>query len=64
MEATARRAADAGIVLFTIGLGEDANMDLLRRMAVDPSRAIYAPNEADLAEIYRGIASLIPCQPR
>jgi len=59
---TARRARSDGIILFTVGLGEDADRSLLDRIAGDPQRSYFAPTEAQLAEIYRQIAGAIPCQ--
>jgi Mg-chelatase subunit ChlD/sugar lactone lactonase YvrE len=57
-EATRR----AGIVVYTVGLGADADRVLLERLAGSPTRAFHAPTEADLARIYREIANAIPCQ--
>jgi Mg-chelatase subunit ChlD/DNA-binding beta-propeller fold protein YncE len=57
----AARARAAGVAVFTIGLGSDADLALLARLAEDPSRAYRAAGEADLAAIYRAIADSIPC---
>ncbi|MCB9177589.1 MAG: VWA domain-containing protein [Caldilineae bacterium] len=62
VEAAAARAEAAGIRRFTIGLGGDADMALLERVAGNPARAFFAPTADQLAEIYRQIASAIPCQ--
>lgn len=53
-EAAAARAA--GITLFTIGLGEDLDPDLLRELAGAEERAFLAPGEAELGRIYTEIA--------
>ncbi len=58
-QADAARAA--GIIIFTIGLGPEADLPALERIAGDPRRALFAPNEGELAAIYRAIAGMIPC---
>jgi hypothetical protein len=60
-EGEAQTAKDAGIVLFTIGLGDDLDVEALRRMASRPAYFYAAPDAEDLADIYRGIAVAIPC---
>lgn len=62
VDAAAARAAAAGLRVYTIGLGGDANLPLLARVAGDSRRAYFAPSEADLAAIYRSIAGAIPCE--
>lgn len=63
--AAVREAAAAirarGIVIYTIGLGPDADLALLADVAGSPARAFRAPSEAELADIYRAIARAIPC---
>jgi Ca-activated chloride channel family protein len=54
---------DAGVRLYTIGLGEDVNAAALQEMAGDRSRYHFAPAPADLARIYAEIASDILCAP-
>jgi uncharacterized protein YegL len=61
VEADAARAA--GIVVFTIAFGADADIDLLRLVATSPAHAFVAPTNADLARIYERIAAAIPCPP-
>jgi Mg-chelatase subunit ChlD len=51
----------AGLRLYTIGLGADADAAALRQMAGDDSRYHSAPDSADLARIYAEIASDILC---
>ncbi len=58
------RAATAkarGVVVFTIGLGEDLDAEAPRDMASRPAFAYRAPDAEDLADIYRAIAVAIPC---
>jgi len=55
----AQEAREAGLVLFAIGLGEDAAHAALRRVAADPQRYYDAPGKEDLAAIYEQIAALI-----
>jgi Mg-chelatase subunit ChlD len=60
-EAEARAAKDAGVVVFTIGLGTDLDIEALRSMATRPEYFYAAPDAEALAGIYRGIAVAIPC---
>jgi Mg-chelatase subunit ChlD len=62
VEAAAARAAAAGFIRFTIGLGGDADMGLLERVAGSAERSFFAPTADELAQIYRQIATAIPCQ--
>ncbi len=62
LDAAAARARSAGVTVFTIGLGADADESILRRVATDPSRYIAAPDGADLRAIYANIAGAIPCE--
>ena len=48
--------------IYAIGLGGDADRELLTEVAGHPGRYYYAPTERDLAEIYRQIAVSIPCR--
>lgn len=59
--AEADTAKAAGMVLFTIGLGPDADLALLGQMASSPAHAFVAPSGADLAGIYGRISAAIPC---
>ena len=56
--AEAQRAKDAGVVVFTVGLG--SNFDLAA-MASQPAFFYNAPDGDALAGVYRGIAVAIPC---
>ena len=60
-EVEARQAKDAGIIIFTIGLGNDLDTEGLRAIASRPEWFYSAPSAEELAGIYRGIAVAIPC---
>ena len=62
LDAAAVRARSAGVTVFTIGLGTDADGTILRRVATDPSRYTAAPDVADLRAIYASVAGAIPCE--
>jgi hypothetical protein len=59
--AEATRTKDAGVTLFTIGLGADLDFAALTAMASRPAFFYSAPDGEALAEIHRGIAVAIPC---
>ena len=63
VRAAAEAAKGDGILLFTIGLGQDVDQDLLRDVATRPEWYFYAPDTSDLAAIYEKIAYEIPCKP-
>lgn len=54
-------ARDAGVTVFTIGLGEDLDLDALRQIASKPEYFYRAPDGEDLKTIYKAIAVAIPC---
>jgi len=61
-----RRAAEAkaaGITVFTIGIGAEAQLDVeaLRGMASEAGYFYRAPDAEDLAAIYRRVAVELPC---
>jgi len=57
----AARELDAmGVITFAVGLGTEADRSLLRAIAGE-GRYYDAPTAGDLVEIYRTIASTIPC---
>jgi Mg-chelatase subunit ChlD len=60
--AAADRIKAAGITLWTIGLGVDADQDLLREAATSPDYYKYAPDAEDLRLIYEEIARVVPCK--
>jgi len=57
--AEAHAAGDAararGIEVFTVGLGADADVDLLRALATSDDHALVAPSPDDLQRLYEGI---------
>ncbi len=57
----ARLAKEAGVQLFTIGLGADLDAEALAQMASLPEWFYVAPDAEDLVDIYRAIAVTIPC---
>lgn len=59
--AVAGAARSAGIVVFTVGLGNDIDDELLSAIATTPDHYKKAPSVADLELIYREIAADIPC---
>lgn len=63
-EVAVAKAADAkadGIRLFTIGLGDSADLPTLRRIASRPADSLHAPDGEDLRRIYGEIVAIIPC---
>ena len=52
----AERLHDAGIQLYTIGLGADVNATLLREIATTPDRYYQSPSADDLTQIYSRLA--------
>lgn len=57
----AREAKARGVVVFTIGLGEDLDLAALEEMASERGYFYRAPDAEDLAAIYAAIAVTIPC---
>lgn len=61
----ARREAEGlrrgGTIVFTVGLGADADGGLLIEVAGDPERYSYAPDQGALERIYRLLAWSLPC---
>ncbi|MFN2114843.1 MAG: VWA domain-containing protein, partial [Anaerolineae bacterium] len=62
--AAAQRAADADLLVFTIGLGSEVDHELLRLIASEPDWYFHAPDTSDLEAIYDQIVEQIPCVPR
>ncbi|MFN2114459.1 MAG: vWA domain-containing protein, partial [Anaerolineae bacterium] len=48
-----------GIVIYTIGLGSDADYSLMEALASSPDQYYYAPDGADLTAIYEDIAVVV-----
>jgi uncharacterized protein YegL len=57
----AAQARQAGVVIFTIGLGTDLDDAALTTIASWPAYYYHAPTAAQLRDIYRQIAVAIPC---
>ncbi len=57
-----QQAREADIEVFTIGLGGDADGELLTAIASEPSHAYFAPQPSDLEAIYRRIAGQVICR--
>ena len=57
----ANEAKAEGVNIFTIGLGEDADKELLKAIASRPEQSYIAPTSADLEAIYQQVARDIPC---
>ena len=57
----AESAKDEGIVVFTIGLGDELDFDALEAMASRPRYFYHTPRAEDVEAIYREIAVSIPC---
>lgn len=57
----AAQAKERGIVVFTIGLGDDLDSEALAHMASRLDYYHHAPDAEALEEIYRSIAVSIPC---
>lgn len=51
--------ADRDVTIYTIGLGDDVNPDLLRTLASAEGLYFYAPDASDLEDVYRAIARRI-----
>jgi Mg-chelatase subunit ChlD len=54
-------AKEAGIALFTIGLGADVDAEQLRQIASRPEWYYEAADAEDLRGVYRTVAIAIPC---
>ena len=57
----AAEVRDAGVRLYTIGLGSDVDETALKTMAGDESATTTHPTRADLARIYAEIAQDLMC---
>lgn len=60
--AIAKQLRDAGIVVYTIGLGADVDSGFMANLAGTPERYRFAPTPQQLSEIYRAIALSLPCR--
>lgn len=59
MRRAAAQARDRGMVLFTIGLGQDVAEAELKAIATTPAHYHFAPDAASLTQIYLDIAAMI-----
>jgi Mg-chelatase subunit ChlD len=59
MRRAAAQARDRGMVLFTIGLGQDVAEAELKAIATTPAHYHFAPDAAALTQIYLDIAAMI-----
>jgi YVTN family beta-propeller protein len=60
--AQALLAKNAGITIFTIGLGSGVNSSLLQAVASTPAYYYPSPSTGDLSAIYQQIASSLACR--
>ena len=60
--AQATLAKNAGITIYTIGLGSDINASLLQNVASNPAYYYPSPSTGDLNAIYQQIASSFACR--
>ncbi len=60
--AQALLAKNAGIIIYTIGLGSDVNSNLLQAVASTPAYYYPSPSTGDLNTIYQQIASSLACR--
>lgn len=63
VRAAAAAAKAAGMLTYTIGLGQGVDHALLVDVASRPEWYVFAPDTGDLAEIHGQIAYSIPCKP-
>ena len=56
----AQRLRGYGVTVYTIGLGPDADPNLLRILATSPGYYFFAPGTAELTAVYRQVAAKIP----
>jgi Mg-chelatase subunit ChlD len=60
--AESRALHDAGVLVFTIGLGSDVDSDLLSEVATTPADYLASPTADDLARTYRRILATLACR--
>jgi Mg-chelatase subunit ChlD len=63
VRAAAKKARDAGMLVFAIGLGQAVDQTLMRDIASKPEWYFFAPDTSQLEAIYGQIAYSIPCKP-
>jgi hypothetical protein len=62
VRAAAQVARDAGILIFTIGLGGDVDPQLLMDVAGSPDQYFAAAGASDVDRIYGVIREKLPCK--
>jgi len=61
-ENAANIAKQHGIRIITIGLGNNADEDELRRIATSPNDYFFSPTTSELKNIYQGVVKMLhPC---
>ena len=60
-EGRAAEAKQRGVIIFTIGLGDDLDFEALAHIASKPDYYYHAPDAEELSDIYEAIAVEIPC---
>lgn len=61
--ARARSAKAGGVLIFTIGIGNELDIEALAAIASQPDYFFRSADAQDLNSIYRSISRAIPCQP-
>ena len=61
VEQVARDWADPRILVYTIGLGDNVDPDLLRLIATTPNNYLEAPSADQLTAVYEALADDLPC---
>ena len=56
-QSEAKKAKDAGITVYTIGLGASVNMDFVKSLASSPSESYQAVTTQDVDTIYKNITN-------
>jgi len=56
-QSEAKKAKDAGITVYTIGLGTSVNMDFVKSLASSPSQSYQALTTQDIDSIYKNITN-------
>jgi uncharacterized protein YegL len=54
-------AAESGVLVYTVALGDDADLELLAAVASDPSRALVARDPAGLGSLFAMLAAMVRC---
>jgi uncharacterized protein YegL len=57
----AARLRQRAVTVYAVGLGDDADEAVLRQIAGEPSRYLYAPDASALRSVHEDIAAQLPC---